>query len=1478
MTTLDKIKLHFTEWDADRNPQTLDYINFRNQFENMVDTINGGYDLIDFVLFSQGRERITSSLVPSSLQTNMWADDESDMDSDDEPLATAIITERKQITTYKELSKVSKELDKMLFPILQRCVKGSKSALLNKCHAKFSQGMFLLHEHFLISKSKRKTEAFAKLRSLKFTGDVQQYQVEALTVITEIFDAKCSIKDLIMSEIMSSFEGINKQIQHEIAADLDEGSDNLNIHDAIARYMSHIATVSGGDSPLLAINANAAQRGPQVCSRCRKPNHTREQCFARKDVDFNILPDQPPCEEPEWYKKQRQERRAMLANHAGLTEEHLSAIAKQIHSLNNMKKYPSHQCSVLDSGSGIHLDPNAVVTNPNEQIDVIGFNNSRELTQGAGFLPCVFQDVDTGDKFSLAITDCHRMDQVSKTLFSLGKMLRQGFTMVAKDHGNHIRLRTPDGAHVIRVELGDDDILYLKHELQSDGDLHFANYVKKQLSHGTYEMMHFLFNHAGKSKILKTLEHTKGLTLHGKAYDFFCPTCAMAKNKRKGMRHSRPCCVCDPEHEPIEDDGLQQDDNHLVDNEDDYVAPVQGDVIHGSNMRFDIAKLRPFEVMFGDNKEYPCPVRGGKIMAFVLVDLATFAIFKVDVHSKMSNGKAFRKIASEHGIHKLPYKCTVYSDGCGSMEYVKATALSLGINYQPTPPYDSSLNVAEKAIDIVFGAARTMMAADGGEEIWGHFYPQAVDYACYVHFLMATTAERGFKTPYERIKGMVPDVSHLRVMFSECFPKFPDTQESHPCVFLGFQTMMSRTYKVLTDDKRIVRHTRHVNFDLDNIVFRERLDERIEEPRQVPVVEAPVVDLEEVDNAEEADEDAALSSIQEPASSESDEASSSESDDIADEPNPMFEEPQLRRSQRQRVQAHEHDAKEYFDVCEMERAHRQNHTHTANANLAFSMAMHATKDTPWSDLLRRRPIESKKAIDAEIHSLVHDCKVLVPINEEHPDYQEAKRDACGGRIIGTERRDDTVKARAVKQGCKEDLPTADGPDFNYYSHVAKFASARTLLLRANRGNRRIALKDIRTAFLQAHKYPPGAPKKYIKFKHPVTNEWMYFRQMGPIYGENSAPKHWENTFFPWIKSLGFVQGENEPCVFYHPARDLVVLVYVDDVLVDGYDDDIEWFFKAMDARFACKGDEWLTPETPLDYLGIEVSMDKERLYLTMEDFTEKTLRAMDMDECAPADRPITREITDLTPLSGHLRTKFMTGVGCVGWLVNTARPDLAYAHSRISQHMANPVQGALDALLHVMRYLRQTTRVGLSTSLYGSTNWEFFCDSDYASNTEPQNKRKSQNGYIALQGGVPVMWGSKVSSVAFAHPDIGEAHADVSSGAAEVYAAANATFEFLHLSYVVDEIKNIEFPKPIEMQVDNTTAEVFINNTAFKSKMKHIDCRQEWVMMLRDKSILVPKHVNTLDNLADIFTKILGKHDFQRFFSRLMTLRPHHIV
>ena len=49
---------------------------------------------------------------------------------------------------------------------------------------------------------------------------------------------------------------------------------------------------------------------------------------------------------------------------------------------------------------------------------------------------------------------------------------------------------------------------------------------------------------------------------------------------------------------------------------------------------------------------------------------------------------------------------------------------------------------------------------------------------------------------------------------------------------------------------------------------------------------------------------------------------------------------------------------------------------------------------------------------------------------------------------------------------------------------------------------------------------------------------------------------------------------------------------------------------------------------------------------------------------------------------------------------------------------------------------------------------------------------------------------------------------------------------------------------------------------------------KKWVQTLRDKKILRPVHVDTKYNAADLFTKILGKQDFQRLRDMLMKQLP----
>ena len=217
----------------------------------------------------------------------------------------------------------------------------------------------------------------------------------------------------------------------------------------------------------------------------------------------------------------------------------------------------------------------------------------------------------------------------------------------------------------------------------------------------------------------------------------------------------------------------------------------------------------------------------------------------------------------------------------------------------------------------------------------------------------------------------------------------------------------------------------------------------------------------------------------------------------------------------------------------------------------------------------------------------------------------------------------------------------------------------------------------------------------------------------------------------------------------------------------------------------------------------------------------------------------------------------------------TCRPDVSHAYSRLGQHQANPTESAMDGLQHCFRCLIGSKHWGLSGPMHkpdedlseplfadlgGAVNdqygWEFFVDTDFAGNAEVQNKRRSQVGILALLDSVPVYWKSSVMQ-SYANEDFDEDHPDRSSGASETRGAGDATMDFLHLSYIAREA-GIKFPKP----------------------SKHIDCGQECVRILRDKAICRPTWVGTLDNVADIFIKMLSVESVRIMRGRIMVERP----
>ena len=213
---------------------------------------------------------------------------------------------------------------------------------------------------------------------------------------------------------------------------------------------------------------------------------------------------------------------------------------------------------------------------------------------------------------------------------------------------------------------------------------------------------------------------------------------------------------------------------------------------------------KPFSHIFCDNKKYPGDVRGDKRVIFALIDYHSRAIFAVDVTNKKNNSAAFRSIIALNGGHKLPYSCTVFTDGDGAMAPVRAAANDLGINHVYTPPHMQSLNECEKVFDATFACARALMEHSKAPCRLFNF---AFHHAMYLHNRLARTVPP-YITPYEAIRGQQPYIGNLVPFYSLAYVHIPKSKrleferqgkfaKAEPGRFLGFQQPFSTTAAVM---------------------------------------------------------------------------------------------------------------------------------------------------------------------------------------------------------------------------------------------------------------------------------------------------------------------------------------------------------------------------------------------------------------------------------------------------------------------------------------------------------------------------------------------------------------------------------------------------------------------------------------------------------------------------------------------------------
>ena len=435
-----------------------------------------------------------------------------------------------------------------------------------------------------------------------------------------------------------------------------------------------------------------------------------------------------------------------------------------------------------------------------------------------------------------------------------------------------------------------------------------------------------------------------------------------------------------------------------------------------------------------------------------------------------------------------------------------------------------------------------------------------------------------------------------------------------------------------------------------------------------------------------------------------------------------------------------------------------------------------------------------------------------------------------------------------------------------YAPVVSWSSVRILLTLANLHKLHTKAVD----FIQA--YPQAKIKAVIFLRTPPGvilesegGKEMVLLLLKNLYGLKDAGLTWYEHLTSGLTNIGFTPTRSDPCVFTRDKN--IIIMYVDDCVIishsEGEASQIMEEIKNQGLKLTDEG----TMET---YLGIQIDKQEDGSFTMSQPFLlDRIIGSIQgMKDANVCKSPASSTVILNKDLEGESRKEdwnYRSIIGMLNYLVNSTQPDLAYAVHQCARFSNDPKrthEQAVKRILRYLLYLKRSNTLGLKFSPLLTKSLEVYVDASFAGdwnstwNEEPTSVI-SRTGYLIRYGNCPIIWCSKLQS-----------EIALSTTESEYIALSQSLRDALPLMELLKELqmaipKSDECPK-IHCSIfeDNMGCIDLVKTPRMRPRTKHIALKYHHFREHVRKKLVTIHHIDTKEQVADIFTKPLPDPQF----------------